>query len=188
MFQIGWNDQLVKVVLNKPCGFDFVGSLLSSWSTSFSWHGHHCCWWFPSYCQHVIVCFFCFSLHYHVISGCCYFGFWWSFFVWPHHLHYHHDHDHYHYHESYSYCWWEKSQTTTCITPCKPWGKLPTSTGDGRISCINSSNHIYRNWHCGSFPDDSGRASLLGQNKSQLFCFHRMMYNVHMYIYGVYLI
>ena len=42
-------------------------------------------------------------------------------------------------------------QTTTwdATKPCKSWDKLPTSTGDRRISCINSmtlSQKHFRNW------------------------------------------
>ncbi len=38
------------------------------------------------------------------------------------------------------YCWWKESgdHHLGCIKPCKAWEKLPTSTGDRRISSINS--------------------------------------------------
>ena len=40
----------------------------------------------------------------------------------------------------YNYCWWLKSQTTTwdVWNPCKITGYLAISTGDRRISAINS--------------------------------------------------
>ena len=45
------------------------------------------------------------------------------------------------------YCWCfrnPKQPLVACIKPCKQWDKLPTSTGDRRISAINSSKIF--NW------------------------------------------